>query len=55
MTSEEFHKELVATRKKVWDALNDKDFETARKYIRDIQKLDHEIESNYDLSKSDPD
>lgn len=55
MTIDEFHNRLIDTRQKVWDALNDRDFETARKYIREIQKLDREVESSYDLSKSDPD
>lgn len=55
MTPDKFHKKVIDTRQKVWDALNDRDFESARIYIREIQMLDREVESNYDLSKSDPD
>lgn len=57
MTSEEFHKQIIETRQKVWDALEDHDYDSARKYIRKIQKLDREwcIGDGYDLTNSDPD
>lgn len=60
MTIEEINSRISQIKMEALEAFNANNQKLAGKYIRELQKLDHELnkahsEGFYDLSKSDPD